>query len=524
MPLLPLAKVGDLPISGGRRATADDFVPSGGAEIGHTARTVVAGYVNDLQEQESRTALVESSEIRAKYARALDDAALSGDDVALLKEKMSAELSKVGEQFQTRKGVENLRIYTANSDIMFDEQANKINVQRAAATARLEGSKFLNSAAAIMRSNPAYLPEAERNAEAFGETLKGVRPEQRAEIISGLKKELNMAAALASARIDPEGTLKRIQAGEWDLTPEHRQTAESFADTTIRARRTEDAYVRAEEERRKHEVDGEQRDVHFAGIRNGTATERSIMDDAGLLPATREHLIGVMALRAKETRGEGKASDPAVKRDLWLRIHAPDNDPRRILNGDAIFAAVQAGTLNTTDADQLNTLVANQKDDNNRTFGQRLAGRVNMVVAAMRSSPEYQAQPELAASIQLEIASRVEKSAADLRKAGTPPETLLDPESKDYFFKPGTIKAIADDVKRQKAESMPPLPQPKTQEEYNALDVGVTYIDTDGKTKVKKAGKSVEPLSDYQAWIQATGGKLLPGQTQEQAIKEWKGR
>lgn len=512
MPLLPTftAQAGSLPISGGRRAAAEDIASAPG-DLTTGVTSAANAYLADAEEKESRKALIASSEVRAKYARELDAAQADGRDLGALKAQMQDELAKVGEGFQTRRGQETLAFYSANSELMYDEQANRITVARAAEEARADGTKFISTAGAIIQSNPLYLKEAEASADDLVATFTKIPTWKRAELADTLKKSLNMTAAIAASRINPDAAKKDLQSGKWNLTPEQRTTAIDKAETEIRARRAEDAYFDSQRQKALVEADGKARDKHFSAIIGGTATRRAIMDDADLLPATREHMINVMEIRAKAKIGEEKQSDPTVKRDLWLAIHAPDGDPKKIYNADSIFAAVKAGTLNTTDANQLNMLVAGQKDENNRTFGVRLQGRISTVAAAMRSAPEYQAQPELAAAIQLELAAQVEKKATALRRENKDPSGLLDPESKDYYFKPGIIKQVADDVKRQKQAAMPQMPTVRTQAEYDALEPGTAYIDAQGNSGVKKGPKKAAPAPAFPIQTSGDGARRTRG-------------
>lgn len=490
MPQLPVftAKIGGPVIAGGRRATAPDNALG---SVGKSIAKAADGYLSDVEETESRKALISSSEIRAKYARALDEAALDGSDTEALKEKLQDELSRVGDDFQTKRGTQALQFYTSNTELMFDEQANKIRITRAAANARLEGSKFLNSASEIIRSNPGYLRFAEGDAEAFVSTLKHVSPEQKAEIAQGLKKELNMAAAVSAARMDPEGTKKKLEAGEWDLTPTQREQAVGKADTEIRAKRADEAYQRSVKEYKEREDDDKARDKHFADIIGGKATRRSIMDDADLRPQTREHLIVFMEARAKERLTTEKKSDPTVVRDLWLRIHAPDSDPKKVFNGDAIFAAVAKGQLNTTDANNLNSLVANQKDENNRSAGQRLALVSSTVARAISADPQFTAQPALVAEIQLDYNARVIERMAQLRKENKDPTVVFDPNSKEYVGSRQYVQASIDAAKQRQRDAMPKPIVVNSQAEYDALEPGTSYVDSKGNPGVKKGAKVV---------------------------------
>ena len=485
MPQLPryTAQLGAAPVSGGRRMSTPDV--SAGAGFGATLAKGASNYLGDLEEKESREALVASSEIRAKYARELDAASLNGEDTDKLKEKLQDDLSKVGDNFQTKRGASSLQLYTSNTELMFDEQSNRIKVQRAAATARLEGGKFLNASSELIRTNPGYLPHAVDDAHAFAATLKNISPEQRAEIAQGLAKELNMAAAVSSARSDPEGTKKKLEQGEWDLTPQQHETAVGKADSEIRAKRADESYQRAVKEYEERERDDKARDKNFAAIMGGTASRRTIMDDADLKPATREHLIVFMEARARERLTTEKKSDPTVVRDLWLRIHALDSDPVKIYNGDAIFNAVRDGKVNTTDANNLNMLVANQKDENNRSIGQRLSLISSTAARAISADPQFTSQPALVAEIQNDYNARVLDKIAQLRKDNKPMDGVFTPGHKDYVGGREFIQASIDAAKQRQRDLLPKFPDLRAAPEaWKDVGVGATFIDPNGVQRV----------------------------------------
>lgn len=496
MPLLPKqgysATIGDAPIFAGRRATAQDFgAPglgeTGLVEAGHKVTASAKAEISDMEENEARAALVKTTEIRAQYARKLDEAALSGADLGKLKEEMTAELGKVGEQFATKKGTEQLRLYTANSEIMYDQQANQISVQRAWSDARVNGQKFVNGASALIQSNPAYLDVAVKDAADLVATYK-VRPDQKAELTDRLTKDLNMAAAVSAARINPQAALKDLEAGKWDLTPEQRSTAIDKAHAEIRAARAEESYIRAEQDRVKRENDGKARDQVFATIMNGTFSRRSVMDNPDLLPATREHLVLLAEARAKAGAAAERKSDERTKRDLWMAINAPEGDPRKIYNADPIFKAVESGLLNTTDANNLNALVAGQKDENGRAFQGRLRERMTVIGRALNDSPEYKNQPDLAAAIQMRLIGEAERRARDLRSQQKSPDGLLDETSSDYLFKPGMIRDAAAAVKRQQLDAaMAGAVRVNSVQEMLAQPDGTTLLDPKGKMVVMNA-------------------------------------
>ena len=244
-----------------------------------------------------------------------------------------------------------------------------------------------------------------------------------------------------------------VESGKFDLTVEQRESTLGYIDTVVNARRAAENHERALRDYERRERASKAEDSITQGILQGTLRGRALADAIATSPdlegSQRRTLTAFAHARASELGTGSKKSDPQVFNSLYMSIIAPEGTPGKVYSTDAIFAAVQAGKLNTNDAERLRGIVMGQKDEDGRTFRARAHGRLSVIAAAMRSSPEYQAQPELAAAIQVELGNRVEQASLAARKAGNPPDELLNPESKDYLFKPGFIKSVADDVKQQ---------------------------------------------------------------------------
>jgi hypothetical protein len=483
------AKVGDAPIAGGRRAEAGDF----GADLSPVAKVatnIAARMQTDVEENESRAAVVANAEIRAKYAKALDEAAISGAPVEPLKEQMRNEFGKLAEGFKTRKGVDAAALYSANNDMMMDEQINAINVRRASAQAKEQGGKLLGSLGQVLFTSPSQLPKAEQDVDEFVATFASrLSPEQRAAIAGDLKKSLNVTAAQAAARLDPKGTMARIDAGDWNMSPEQRLDIRNYADREIRMKEADDARAREQARRDRTEASDVAYDKYFKEIVTGKANRRAILDDPQLEPRTREHLIVVMESRAKELQGREQKSDPRVMRDLMLRVLAPDGDATKIYNTAPVYEALKNGKLNTRDALMLNGLVAGQKDENGRTLAQRMGNVIGIVGNAVRLDPKLIAQPEVVAQIQLDYQARIMEKVEQRRKANEDPNDLFNPASKDYVGNPlfyGQSIETGRALLRSAAQNQ--IPKVNSKAEFDALPPGATYIDSKGNTAVKSGG------------------------------------
>lgn len=513
MPTLPIYTSQSQPvgISGGRRAEGEDF----SAPLGDITKAVGAAanaYLTDKEDSESRKALVASTEIRAKYAKALDQAATEGSDLTALRQQMDDELSKVGDKFETRRGQESLQLYAANTGLMFDEQANSIEVKRAASTARLEGSKFINSASAIIQSNPLYLAAAEKDADALVDTFRRISPEQKAEIKNSIKQELNMAAAISAARIDPEGTKKRLDAGEWNLSADQRATAIDKADTEIRAKRSAQEAAYVQNKREREDASDAAGDKYLKKIYEGKADfraiTREILDDPTLTRAQREHQLDNIRQRTEELRGgSAPRSDENTKMALFLAATAPDGTPGKLYNTTQIYEAAKARKLNVNDATFLSNIVMNGKNEN----GQKLQSSINAftsgfnreLAANISVMGRAQARPGLVSEIgnayARYIVDEVEKKR-NTGKSGEDPSSLFDPRSKDYVGSE-EVKAriVRDALNQDKAAVRAGAEAPGS---YAAVPVGAAFVDPNGKTRTMT--KELKAALEKQA-LQASG-------------------
>lgn len=497
MPKLPTytAELGDLPITG-RRADAGDFGAAIGVGLG-TLGKAGKDLHTDIEDSEMRKALVRTSEIRAKYAQLLDEAAQAGKDVGELKQAMNDELSQVGDGFSTPKGYDQLAIYAANTNQMFDQQANAITVHRAGADAKIDATNFVNSAAELLNKSPSYLPTALADADRFVDTLTRVSPEDRAEIKQKLKLELNMSAALASARIMPEETKTKLENGAWELTPDARKEVIGTADMTIRAKRAEEQYKHELLKEQRIETSEQARDELYKGLRKGTVREGDIMNDARLLPHTREHLINAMEQMAREKREGMERSNPVTKRDLFLRIHASADDPRKIRTADEVLVALERGLLNTQDAEHLQEMIAEQKDPNNQTLGSRLASATQIIGTALSQDPHFIQQPALVAEIQMDYAASVRERMANLRKAKKEPAEVFDPHSPQYVGSQQYIQQSIDRSKNRMMQSATPagtaIDLTKTPDKAKDIKAGDVFVDPNGVQR-KATQKLVDDL------------------------------
>lgn len=499
MPRLPTytAQLQQSPISGGRRATGEDFASIGPAS-GHDLQRAADAYLTNIEQEEARKVVVASSDIRARYARAIDEAALSGGDLDALKQKMNDELSKVGENFETKRGADHVAVATSNLNLDFDQQANRIAVTRARATATTEAATLLRNETQAVAQDPASLKRSEEVVRAFFETYAGrLPPEMRKEMAEKEIRQLHVAAAMSTARLQPELAKQQVDAGKWDLTIEQRTQVLSYADSEIRGRKVQEEYERTKRLREDQEKVDAGRANWFDKIYRGQATWAAIRDDPAFASntahavAAKKELQLMMETRRREMAGEEKRSDPAVLRDAWSKVVTGE-----WLTNAPVVDLVNKGQLNTRDGAWLTGIAQQQKNESGESWRGRMAARLRVVDSALKGRADYSAlaQQGVADDMMMQMVAQAEKKAEEYRKENDKAalDGMLDPDSKFYFFTPGKMKAIeAESKARVRATITASLPKVTTQAEYDALPSGAQYVDSNGTVATKKGGKQV---------------------------------
>lgn len=496
MPLLPTggfsAELGNLPISGGRRADAATDDPTSAAlqSVSHMAQRAGNAYEEQVAQEETRKAQVGLSDVRARVAKELDDAALSGADTGKIREKMMADIDKIGEGFATKKGSSSVQIGAANAALMFDEQANRINVQRAFSQAKADTSKILNNESAIIATQPTYLPFAIENLNAAIDTYR-ISPEKKQELKDHLTKQLNMSAVLATIRTgDPSAVAKELSSGQYDLSPEQRELAQHAAASEKSRREHEANTARVEEHRQLVERSEASADNYSKQISDRKQSiaglSEVIRDDPTLERRTREHLQLLIQQRTHETQNGEKKSNQEVYRQLYLDATAPDSDPRKILNGDKIFAAAARGDLNVTDAERLRGIVAGQKDENFRKIETNINSLSRVYDRVVNADPRLLGlDAAQKAEVINDYAGRIRDKVSEARAANDAPglRALFDVNSKDYV---GSAEFMRESIGLSRTKMKDALPQvPDLRAAPDAeVQVGQPFINSKGQQVV----------------------------------------
>jgi hypothetical protein len=201
-------------------------------------------------------------------------------------------------------------------------------------------------------------------------------------------------------------------------------------------------------------------------------------------------------------------SHPTALMDLWTAIHAPSDDARKIYNNDMVFQYAEQGKINAKEAELASGWVANQKDENNVKFMSRLQGKMSTIRAGMVADPQWAAQGELSSAVQMEIATRADARAKELRRENKDPALIFDPHSTDFMFKPGLLTSIANDIRAQHRDLITPRVTSKEDPAYQALQPGDHYIGPDGVPSIKQRPVGVTPAPQHATALDIQSGYI----------------
>lgn len=233
------------------------------------------------------------------------------------------------------------------------------------------------------------------------------------------------------------------------LPPEQYFHILTEAEHYSRAAETESERSRLETERKKKEVADATMGEFLTRIidpkpeNGGPLTEREIVGNQNLTWEQRQHAIDYKFRREQEmnSREESK-SNPAAVRELMLQIHAPDNDPTKTYNADAVMDAYKNKRISTNEMVFLRREVEQLRDGSTNPFMKDLQKARVTAEAMLTRTILGQSMPDVANEAAYRFDRDLEAKVQEYRAASKDPRTLLDPNSKDYVLSPERVKSF----------------------------------------------------------------------------------
>ena len=351
-------------------------------------------------------------------------------------QEVDDDLSVLGEKYSTPAA----RNYFENASAGFKSHFGISAVSGQAELARektiQDHQQTLSSYSSSLLQDPSGLPLALSDLDGGVDALvtsAGLDRQTAIKLKGQGAPELVKSAVLGWTKLDPAGTKKRLESGEWNshLNAEQTMQLVGEADQEIRGREAERIRQEADYQKRL-KVDQMNTENNFLDqIQKGTLDWPKIRD-SNLDPRDKEHFMNLMKSESeKPTR-----TDPGTFRKVWDDIHREDGDPLKIVDERALDSLVSKGRLSVTDLMTLRGEIQGKRTEEGGIESTLKKGLVDIAKGQLTSSNPLLGirDPKGDEQFQKYMAYFLTEYKTQ-RQSGKTPQDLLNPDSKDYLGK-----------------------------------------------------------------------------------------
>lgn len=514
MPKLPTftAKLGGAgPIS--TRATPEAFgaaVGRGLEQVGAAGMQVGEFLAERAEADELRKVQLEAARLRANHARDLEQARLSGQDYKEVEDKYDAELYKLGELAETKKGVHAVRMAQEENRLRFYQSTTKARIARATERAQHDYSEYIEIAGAGITADPSTYEDFTKGLHSYVDSMPGLSPEQKQAIFNEGAGVIQSNAGARFVQLNPQFVKEQVGNPDFlpDLTPTQRAALSGRADELLWQRETRAMTLRRNAVWEREEAGKLSYSKSISRVINGSKDEvdtalAEAEHDPAMTGGQRAAIVR-FAEAAAEQRTKPIRSNPQTVFDLFERITQDYGDPAKITHEEQLHGFFVDGQVSISDYNWLSKLIAEDRTPEGRSFNADAKLFLKAQLASLDRSTANATDP-----IGKERISNLQQAffqdVTMLKDKGEDPRQLMDPKSPWYFAKRYDTRRrsdfaimdtdianmqseaqkmregqLADTQRQDSIRSTIPFDssgiyEPETQEQYNSLLPGAKY-------------------------------------------------
>jgi len=467
-----------------RRYTAEDF--GGNTQGLENLGRGIAGLGSVIAEREGQA---EVSDLSAKMAKAQADYTIKWNDTLRTANPGDRDLAnRFLKEYQDHVEEIGSQINTAAGREFFNERRNKtvehFTVSSHAGMAELAGVKAvqdhvtrMNAYSSAVLSDPgSYEPiraSALADIEASVKT-KGLSREAALQFETKARSQLATDAIEGWTKLDPEGTIKQLKEGRWDteIDGDTKRQMLGMADQEIRAREAEAARQRAEAKRLREEAQAQTQNDFLEKMVKGSLNTRAVLSSNldAFGSGSKETFIQMLKANAEKP----VRTDPRVFSSLYERIHAPEGDPKKIVDENELNQYVIGRTVAYEDLIKLRGEISGKKTLEGQVDATLKTGFLSSVKGSITNSvPMLGKIDNIGDQKYYEAQAFVEQQIAARKKEGKSIAPLFDPKAPEFLGRQmGQFQRSAQDLMRDMSQniqnqaatvpapSVEPTPQP----------------------------------------------------------------
>lgn len=431
---------------GGRRLDNSDLAPMGRAvqNLGNSAINAAETINKRLAQDEVSDLTAKMSAVHADFTNRLRDKVNSADPgdrefTGKFLDEFDKHLEQYQDNIQTADGRQFLTVRMAQMRGHFLEAASSARADLAGRKAAQDFTDSLNNFSSSLLNDPSSFEMASQMMDQDLETRvrSGMLPREAAmKLQPHAKQELAQAAIRGWADLNPDEAKAQLKSGKWDshLSGDLKNQLMGEIDQGIRAKEIEDERrKRALEEEQKAAINQTQND--FLGkMTTGELTTKDILKSN--LPAfgsgSKEQFLKMMKNNALD---QTNATNPALYNDLFQRIHADDNDPRKLIDENELNDYLGKG-LSLKSIKELRGELQGKGTEQGKAEAQLKKGLDDIAKSRLtKTDPLTGLMDPVGAENLQRWRSEFNEQWIQKRKEGKKPQQLLDPNSPDYLGK-----------------------------------------------------------------------------------------
>ncbi|SOD41312.1 hypothetical protein [Nitrosovibrio sp. Nv4] len=457
----------------GRRARESDFGGPGMFRLGQAVQGAgrdigSAGLmIKERESQEEVTnAHVAAAEINAEWTAKLTElgnTAQPGDDGWADKflEEFDAHIGAQEANYTTANGRRTFRQAAGQLKGHFTKQAMAVRGELAGIHAKQQYQSTLDSHRNVLVNDPTQFDRL--LASALGSlndpdgSYSRIPSAQREPLLRLTKEQMAMSAVQGVINLSPQLALKQLSDGRWDqfLDADKRVILERHANVALNAEEVEARRVEALEIKARKEEEIATQEEIVQAMANGTLTTKMILNSK-LAPTgggSKEHFLNVLRTRNKEVVEAPIKTVPSVMLDLFSRVHAPTDDPRKITDEAELNNAYIKKQLSFEDFTRLRKEVADARTPEGEKLGKRRNDFMSGISPQIDKSNPMMGKIDASGKQQVyEFGFYVDQQVEAYRKAGKNPYDLFDPSKPDFLGKPQVLSGFQKTMQQSMAE------------------------------------------------------------------------
>lgn len=418
-------------------------VDSGLGNAGAAIQSAANSLYDVAQRAEVSEVHTRLAKARAEWTVAMDDRARKTDpgDVTFadrFSKDLNDYMAKAGEGIRTAAGQAAFKQGSGQLSAHFFEKAGIYQAQAAGAKAKQDFLQSVDAGRNTLLTDPTQFDQVlKQNTDALNDPngpYARLGAAERAELARRSAAEIALSAVQGAVRRNPSRAAADLNGGKWDqyLDADRKAAALQHADIAIKAQAADAERRAAQGERAQRREQMKVMDDVVRKMVDGEATAEMIRD-ANLDPGTKLRLVEMV--RKEALQGEKIKTDPGVYLDVFQRIHAPENDPRKIRDENVLNDLLGNG-LTLSNIRDLRGEVQGRRTTEGGIEADLRNGVVNMAKAALTGTNSMLGTRDPKGDEQLQrFMSYFLPEYAKQRQAGKTANQLLDPDSPDYLGK-----------------------------------------------------------------------------------------